>query len=146
MSEGATISAPARAWLSAVLASSSSHFFLHCLQGSLHDAVLGVGARGGLVLRLRNTEENDGGNTQAVNLPALFNQLVDREVEDAGHGGDFLAHAFARHHEQRVDQALHAQAGLAHEPPQRFRLPQPPQPCLGEGHRHLLSFQQVPRL
>ena len=79
------------------------HFALHGTHGELHDAVVGVGARAQLVFRFRDAKEEYRRQAELAHLAALFDQLVHREVEDARHGRDFLAHAFARLDEERID-------------------------------------------
>ena len=69
---------------------------------------------------LRQAEEDDAGNAQRLDLGALLHGFVHREVEDAGHGAHFLAHAFAGTDEQRIDESFRAEAGFADERTHRF--------------------------
>ena len=64
------------------------------------------------------------GMPERLDLGALLHRFVHRQVEDAGHGTNFLAHAFAGTNEQRIDEAFGAEAGLADERTQRVRAAQ----------------------
>ena len=69
-------------------------------------------------------EQDDAGNTHRLDLGALLHGFVHREVEDAGHGAHFLAHAFAGTDEQRIDKAFGAKAGFTDKRTQRVRAAQ----------------------
>ena len=98
----------------------AGHFALDGARRLLHDAVIGPGAGGDFVLRLRQAEEDDAGNAQRLHLGALLHRFVDRQVVDPGHGAHFLANAFARANEQRIDEAFRAEAGFADKRAHRF--------------------------
>ncbi len=91
----------------------------------LHDAARGVGARGGLVLRLRQAEEDDGGHARVEGRRGVARDFVDREVEDAGHRRDLAAHPLAGAREEREHEALARQTRLAHERAQALAAPEP---------------------
>ncbi len=90
----------------------------------LHNAVVGPGVGGNLVLRLWQSEEDNAGNAERFHFGALLYRFVHRKIEDAGHGAHFLAHAFARTDEQGIDEAFGAQTGFADERAHRFRATQ----------------------
>ena len=102
--------------------------------GPLHDAVFGPGSGGDLVFRLRQAEENDGGDAEGMDLAAFLDRLIDGEVEDAGHGADRLADAFAGTDEERIDEAGGSKPGLAHERAQGFGAAQPALTIDRKGH------------
>ena len=97
----------------------AGHFTLDGARRLLHDAVVSPRAGGDFVLRLRQAEQDDAGNAERLDLGALLHRFVHRQVEDAGHGAHFFAHAFAGTDEQRVDEAFRAEAGFADERTQR---------------------------
>jgi len=89
---------------------------LGCLEGPQglgHDALGVVSATANRVLVGGYAKEDDGRNAQARHLPALLHQLIDGELAIARHGGDFAAHPRARTDEERQDQILAPQVGLA---------------------------------
>ena len=98
----------------------AGHFALDGARRLLHDAVVGPGAGGDFVLRLRQAEEDDAGNAQRLHLGALLHRFVDRQVVHPGHGAHFLANAFAGTDEQRIDKAFRAEAGFADKRAHRF--------------------------
>ena len=46
---------------------------------------------------------------------ATADRLIQRKIEDAGHGPDFLAHAFPWANEQWIDETFRSEPGLAHQ-------------------------------
>ena len=80
------------------------HLLFDGADGALHNAVVGVGARGGLVLRLREAEQNDAADAERLHLRALAYCFVDRHLAIARHGADLAAHALARADKQRQDE------------------------------------------
>ena len=91
MSLGATASAPASAWLTAVRASRSSaetnvghedelrYAFADCAKSLLHDPLVVPGTRSLLVLLLRDPEQEQCLDSQARTLLCLGDELLDRE-------------------------------------------------------------------
>ena len=167
MSDGATMSAPASAWLTAILASSSSvrsftispscttpqwpwSMYAHrqtsvtttrsgasslmARIGQLHDALGVVGAAGRRVLVRRDAEQQDGRNAELLDLAHLGQQVADRELLAAGHGGDRPLDVLAVRHEQRVDEVVGRERRLAHHAAQRGSAPQPPHAVRGKVH------------
>ena len=72
------------------------HRFLERGQGALNDAVIGVGVRAEGVLMVGNAEQNDAGDAQIPNLPALLNRPVNRQLGNARHRADRIAHPRSR--------------------------------------------------
>src|SRR5882762_3129203 len=81
----------------------------------LHDAVVGPGSGGYFVFFLGQAEQNNRGHSQRTRLTGLFNDLVDGEVEDSGHGADFLAYTLSWADEEGIDQSFRAQASFANQ-------------------------------
>src|SRR5208337_3328595 len=90
----------------------------------LHDAAVGPGAGGDVVLRLRQSEQKDAGNAQRLDLGTLLHRLVHGEVEDARHGAHFLAHTFAGTDKQRINESFRTEAGFTDERTHRVRAAQ----------------------
>ncbi len=73
-------------------------------QPLLHNAVL-IPCAGTLhVLGRRQPEEQQSAHSQPRGFLGLAHRLVDREVEDAGHGANRMAHTLARAQKQGVNQ------------------------------------------
>ena len=72
------------------------------------------------ILVLRNPEEDDRGHAQIREPSAVFGCAVDRELCDAGHRPDRTFHPASRDHEERLDELLDRDAGLAHQSTERF--------------------------
>src|SRR5260370_39008191 len=70
----------------------------------LHHAVVGPGSGGYFVFFLGQAEENYRGHSQPLRFTGLFLNLVDGEVEDSGHGEDFLAYALSLSDEDGLDE------------------------------------------
>ena len=120
---------------SAIFTSESSlRFFLNSRSADLHDAVVGPGAGGLLVLLGRQTEEQQAANPKRRAGLGLFHRLVDREVEDPGHGADLFANAFAGADKHRIDQRAGTQMRLAHQRPHRLGSAQPAHTCDRKVH------------
>ena len=81
----------------------------------LHDAVVGPGSGGYFVFFLGQAEQNYRGHSQPTRFTGLFNNLVDGEVEDSGHGADFLAYALSRADEDGIDEGFCAEASFANQ-------------------------------
>src|SRR5260370_37252902 len=81
----------------------------------LHDAVVGSGSGGYFVFFLGQAEENYRGHSQPLRFAGLFHNLVDGEVEDSGHGADFLAYALSWADEDGIDEAFYAEASFANQ-------------------------------
>src|ERR1700680_339717 len=81
----------------------------------LHDAVVGPGSGGYFVFFLGQAEQNYRENSQRTRFTGLFNNLVDGEVEDSGHGADFLAYALSRADEDGIDEGFCAEASFANQ-------------------------------
>src|SRR3972149_2673713 len=116
MSDGATISAPPRAWEAAVRAGSGSagaagRGARGGGAGPLDDAVVVVGLGAGVVLGGGQAEQEDGGDAQRPQLPGLGGQHVERELVLAGHRLDLAPNVLAVGDEQRVDEPLRREAG-----------------------------------
>jgi hypothetical protein len=84
-------------------------------RGLLNDAIVSPGSSGFLVLRFRQAEKDYRGNAERGDIATLFDGFVDRHVEHAGHGADFLADSFTRANEKRVNEAVWGEPGFANE-------------------------------
>ena len=100
----------------------------------LHDALVVVGARAGLVLRRRDAEQDHGADAGGLDLGRLGDELADREALDAGHRLHGLADVLAGDHEQRLHEVARRQLGLAHEVTKRARAAQAPHARSGKAH------------
>src|SRR6266508_4127706 len=70
---------------------------------------------------LRDPEENHGGDAEANELLSLRYDFVRRHAENAGQGRNLLAQPLAVSHEERRDETVGRQPGLADEGAQRGR-------------------------
>ncbi len=89
-------------------------------QGLLHDAVVFPCAGALLVFGFGQAEEQQAADAELCGLFGFAHGLVDGEVEDAGHGADWIAHAFAGADKERIDEVAGLQRGLAHQRAQRL--------------------------
>ena len=105
-------------------------------QAALHDAVVDPGAGAVLVFFGGKAEEQEAANSKPGAGFGFLHGFVDREVEDAGHGGDLAADAFALAEEERVDERAGVQVRFAHERTHRRCRAQAPQPCRGKVHKY----------
>ena len=60
--------------------------------------------------------------------------LVDGEVEDAGHGADFVAHAFTGAEKEGVDQVAGIEGGLTHQGAKRLAAAETAHPRFRKAH------------
>src|ERR1700730_11748652 len=81
----------------------------------LHHAVVGPGSGGYFVFLLRQAEQNYRGHPQRTRFAGFLHNLVDREVEDSGHGADFLAYALSWADEDGIDEGFCAEASFANQ-------------------------------
>src|SRR5258707_8741273 len=81
----------------------------------LHGAVVGPGSGGYFVFFLGQAEQNYRGHSQRTRFTGLLNHLVDGEVEDSGHGADFLAYALSWADENGIDEGFRAEASFANQ-------------------------------
>ncbi len=93
-------------------------------QRLLDDAVLVVGARGRIVLLLRDTEEEDGADAEPQELLGLVGEAVDRTLRDSGQAFERLLDAGARTGEERVDEVAQVEPRLADELPEGAGAPE----------------------
>ena len=103
-------------------------------QALLRDAVGGVGSAGLLVLGVGQAEEKQAAETERGAGFRFLHRLVDGEVEDAGHGGDFLADAFAGADEDGLNERGGGEVGFADEGAQGFGAAETAQARGGEVH------------
>src|SRR6266508_235062 len=89
------------------------HHVLHRPCRLLHDAVLRVRLRAARVFLGGQTEQQHTGDPHARDVLHILHELVDGETELAGHRPDRLAHAAPVDDEQRVDEVINGQGGLA---------------------------------
>jgi hypothetical protein len=102
-------------------------------QALLHDAVLVPCAGALLVLGFGQAEEQQAAEAEARGLFGLAHGFIDGEVEDAGHGADFAAHALAGAEKEGVDQVAGLDGGFAHQGPQGFAAPEAAHPRFREN-------------
>jgi hypothetical protein len=111
-------------------------------QRHLHDPLVVVGPRAGLVLVGGDAEEQDRADARGGDLGRLGDQLGDREALDPGHRFNRLPHPLPRHDEDRLDQVRGRQLGLADQAAQGRSAAQPAHTgarelhcsnCMGEG-------------
>ena len=84
-------------------------------QGLLNDAAFFPCAGAVLVLGFGQAEEQEAAEAEAGGFFGFEDGFVDGEVEDAGHGADFFAYAFAGADEQGVDQVAGLKDRFAHQ-------------------------------
>src|SRR5256885_17267826 len=70
--------------------------FFDAFDGALYNAGCGERTRAGGVFCFGQAEQNYGRNTERGNFAALFHDLIDGLLINAGHGTDFLANLAAR--------------------------------------------------
>ena len=160
MSEGATMSAPARACESASSASSSSVGSLatspfsitpqwpwlvyshrqtsvittrfsfaraNRFDGALHRAGRRPGLGAALIFVLGDAEQNDRRECPALRLRGTPRQTCPSDCwATPGIEAISIAHAAARAHKHRIDEAVRREARFAHHAADRFAAPQPP--------------------
>ncbi len=100
----------------------------------LHDALVVVGARAGLVLGGGDAEEEDGADAGGGDLGRLGDQLGDREALDAGHRVDVFADVLAGYYEEGLDQVRGRQVGLSNQAAQGLGAPETAHACGGKRH------------
>ena len=71
-------------------------------------------------------------------LGRLFHRLIDRQIEDAGHGTDFAPNPLTRAEEERVDQRAGFEPGLANQRTKRLGAAKPPHAGYREFHTAIL--------
>jgi hypothetical protein len=108
--------------------------FVEGAQGLLDDAVVVPRAGALLVLGLGQSEEEQAAEAKAGRFFGFLDCDVDRNIEDAGHGGDRAANAGSRADEERIDQVAGLKRCLANQGAQRLIAPQPAHACFRKRH------------
>ena len=103
-------------------------------QRLLHDAVFIPGAGALLVFCVRQAEKQQAAEAEPRGFFGFAHGFVHREIEDAGHGGDGFANAFAGTDEEGIDQVAGVERSFAHQRAQRLALAHPPHAVGREGH------------
>ena len=103
-------------------------------QGLLHDAALFPCAGAFFVLGFGQAEEQQAAQAQAGRFFGFAHGFVDGEVEDAGHGADFAADAFAGTDKERIDQVAGLKDRFAHQGAHGIAAPKAAHPHLREAH------------
>ena len=109
-----------------------------CLEGAeslLDDALLGIGSGGVGIFFGGKAEEEQAAEAESGAGFGFFDGFVDGEIEDAGHGGDFLADAFAGTDKERVDEGGRGEMGFADEGAQRRSAAETAHAGDGEVHK-----------
>src|SRR5919107_1695868 len=91
--------------------------------GELNDALGVVGPARGLVLVIRDAEEQYGRYAEVVSPRSLFDGVVYGELENTRHRGYGVLHVLPRRYEDRVDEVLGREPRLTHQAPQSGRAP-----------------------
>ena len=112
----------------------------------LDDAVVGPGSGGLLVFLGGQAEEQQAAEAEGGAGFGFFHGFIDREVEDAGHGGDFLADAFAGAEKERIDERAGVEVGLADEGAQGRGAAETAHAGDGEVHAAILRRRKRRRL
>jgi hypothetical protein len=95
------------------------HPFAERAQRLLDDPVVVVGARAGLVLLLRDPEEDHGRDPGAVRGLGLVAEAVDRALRDARQALERPLDALAGDGEERVHEVVERETRLPDERPER---------------------------
>ena len=103
-------------------------------QALLHDAVVVICAGALLVLGFGQAEEQQAAEAEAGGFFGFANGFVDGEVEDAGHGADWAAHAFAGAEKEGIDQVAGVDGGLADQGAKGFGAAEAAHPGFRETH------------
>jgi hypothetical protein len=112
--------------------------------GELHDALGVVGAARRRVLVRGDAEQEHRRYAEALDLAHLGQQVADRKLLAAGHGGDGPLDVLTVRDEQRVDEVVGREGRLAHHAPQRGRAPHAPHAIGGKVHV-IRSFHEARR-
>jgi len=89
------------------------------------------------VLLLRDAEEQHRRDADVGQPPAFLGRAVDRALRHARHRLDRSLDAVARYDEERLDELLRDDAGLANETAERLAAAEPPRAIGGEAaHRY----------
>ncbi len=107
-----------------------------------HDPLRIVVVAARRVLVLGDAEEDDGRDAQGGDLARLSRQQVDGQLGLAGHRLDGNPLALAVAHEEREDEVLRRERGLAHHRAQAGRQPEAPRPGGRETKRYCVMDQQ----
>jgi hypothetical protein len=101
----------------------------------LHDAVLRKSAARLFVFRCRNAEEKDGLKSKLEGALRFLDRFGHRKLKDARHARDWATRPDFLADEEREDEIVRGQFGLAHEIAQRRRTPETPRPMNKLPHR-----------
>src|SRR3989442_11055193 len=96
--------------------------------GLLDDPLVGIGPAAGRIFRVREPEEENGIDPQSAYRTHIGDELIDREPELAGHGGDRLAGPPPAAHQHRIYEMIPGPPPLAGQTPDLLGPPQPPPP------------------
>ena len=95
------------------------------------------------VLLLRQPKQHDGGDAELGNRLGLARKLVDGEMELSRQRRDLAAYPFARAHEERKNQVVDQERGLANHSTQVFGAAQSPGPVFWERHASGLLWVSI---
>src|SRR5260370_31779436 len=108
--------------------------FANRFNRSLHHALFAEGTGAARVFGFGQPKKNDSRNPQRLHLTALFHNLIDGLLIDAGHGADFLADFRPRAHEHRIDKTRRRRTRLSNQATQCLAPPQTPRPMSRKTH------------
>ena len=108
--------------------------------GHLHDALGVVGAGRRRVLVRGDAEQQDRRDAELDDLAHLAEQVADGELEAPGHRGDGVLDVLAGDHEERVDEIVDRERGLAEHVADGRRATQAPHAVAGVVHG-VVSFR-----
>src|SRR5713226_3108822 len=118
------------------------NFALDGARRLLHDAVVGPGSGGYFVFFLGQAEQNYRGHSQGMRFTGLFQEAFYPEVEDSGHGADFLAYALSWADEDGIDEAFSAEASFANQVAKWSGATQSAKASLRKCHDYTASFTE----
>src|SRR5260370_8753741 len=100
----------------------------------LHHALFAEGTGAVRVVGFGKPKKYDSRNPEQLHFAALFHNLINGLLIDAGHGADFLADFRPRAHEHRIDKTRRSKTRLSNQATQRLAPPQTPRPMSGKTH------------
>ena len=110
------------------------HGLLDCANGTLDDALRMPCLASNGILSLGQPKQDDRRDAESGDHLGLTGKLVDREMELSRQRRNLATHPLARAHEERKDQVVGRERGLANHSTQSFGSAQSPGPVFWERH------------